>query len=212
MKGTNFLLEKVADDTPLSHFVALSNNLIKDEIYDREDKIRETEEKLGLNFHEARGLEDFGNYDEKQKFLSPIKEYITSQDGVTGYTVGLVQKQLDKLADSKKKALGKAAAREYCNFAETYVENRKNKSHEEAIKAAHNRLEAMSYDAGAKDGGEENITFKTSSSNFFKEPIKFLSYKLLNRDSKKKTLQSRSAMYIGYLKEDKIYKASEGGN
>ncbi len=212
MKGSNYVIDKIVGETPVKYFVESANNLLKDEIYDREDQIRDTQEKLDMNPLEARGYNDVNTYDEKETILSPIKDYIADQDGVVGYSVGVVQKQLDKLADSKKKALGKAAAREYRNFAETYVESRKNSSHEEAIKAAHQRIEDLNYDAGADEGGEVYTTFKTSKSSFFKAPIKFLSHRILNRESKKKTVKERSSMYIGYLKEDKIYMNAEGGN
>lgn len=199
-------VDKVVGESSLKYGTGIVKNKVKNYVYDRDDKIRDIQENLGMNRNEARGYKDVSAYEEREEKFSVVKEFVLNKAGFAG---DMVQKQLDKLSNAKKKAMGKAAAREYRIFADAYVKARQNNSNKEAIRIARDRIKAQGEDALQK--GEEYITFRDGVSNFFKEPIKFMSYKILNRDSKKKSYKERSALYISYLKEDEIY-FSEGGN
>lgn len=199
---------KLADkigSVPADYFKGLGLDWVKNEITTKEDKIKETEDKLKMTRDEARGYNDFNGYEEKEETFSVVKEYVLKNAGFAGK---MVQDQLDKLANAKKKALGKAAAREYRIFSDTYIESRKKMSNKEAVKAAYEKIRDTGEDALVS--GDDYITFSDGKSNFFKEPIKFMSYKILNQDSKALTYRERAATYIYYLKSDKIY-FKEGG-
>ena len=195
------ITEKYLSEGNLKYVAKILDNTFKDSIFDRDDKIEETKENLGMNKIEARAYNDFNEYDEREAKYSLLKDYVVDK---IGKPAEILQKGLDKLANAKKKALGKAAAREYKIFAKEYLEAKKSKlSNKKALKRAYDRIIANGEDA--LESGEEYMTFANGSSNFFKEPIKFMSYKLLGRDSNSKTYKERAVKYIAYMKEDKLF-------
>lgn len=186
LKGTNKLLNKSIGETPFKIFIETADNSLRIESLNNKNQIEDNLEKLGMSYLELRGYYDMSLYETMEERFLIFKPFDLKEMDAPGY---MLQKHLNKLSDTRKKAFGKGIGREYGNFAKKYIEVRKEESNKEALKAAIQMIDHK---------------------NYYKDTFEFFTNTIMKKYSKVKAIESRTELYIEYLKEDGIYSDKEG--
>jgi hypothetical protein len=178
------------------HLTDMVKNKVSDLVYDRDDKVKQTMEEQSVTREQARAFNDLDQTREIQSNLSPIVSLGKKMAGAAGK---LITGALDKIGEAKQKAMSLAGGEEYALFRQTYEKAKgENKNQKQALKEALAAIEARNEENSYK-------TFVDSSGSFFDSPLKFLGNKILDRESRYPTPKLRGALYVSYLKEDKVY-------
>ncbi len=178
------------------HLTDMVKNKVSDLVYDRDDKVKQTMEEQSVTREQARAFNDLDQTREIQSNLSPISSIGKKMAGAAGK---LITGALDKIGEAKQKAMSLAGGEEYALFKQTYEKAKgENKNKKQALKEALAAIEARNENNAYK-------TFADSSGSLFTSPLKFLGNKILDRESKYPTPKLRGALYVSYLKEDKLY-------
>lgn len=180
----------------VGHLTDMVKDKVSDLIYDRDDKVKQTMETQNVSKDQARAFNDLDQSKEIQGNLSPVSSIGKKMAGAAGK---LIVGALDKIGEAKQKAMSLAGGEEYGLFKQTYEKAKgENKNQKQALKEALAAIEARNEENSYK-------TFVDSSGSFFDSPLRFLGNKILDRESKYPTPKLRGALYVSYLKEDKVY-------